>query len=258
MNLLAEPPQIWAAYFLIVCRVGTIFMVAPLFGSRSTPTQVKIALSLVLSLVMLPLATANLTTLPDTAPEFLGLVAREILVGVLVGFAVQVVFTALAAAGHIVGLQMGFSLANVVDPLTASHTSLLDQYYALLATLVFFTVNGHHALIVAVQQTFELVPIGGTEFVIPSGPVLLRWGSEIFAIALRIALPVMAALLLADVALAVMARSVPQLNVFVVGMPAKLIVAFGLLVITIPIAVMIMGRSLVGLGQTTAALLRGV
>jgi hypothetical protein len=121
---------------------------------------------------------------------------------------------------------MGFSLANVVNPLTADHASLIDQFYGLLAALVFFTMNGHHALILAVQQSFDVAPVGSAALGLPPAPVLLGWGRDLFSIAARISLPVVAALLLTDIAMAVIARSVPQLNVFVVGMPAKVAVAY--------------------------------
>lgn len=258
MNLLAQSPLVWATFVLVACRVSTIFMIVPIFGGRSVPATVKIALSLLLSLVMVPLVSARVTALPDTLPEFLVLVGREIFVGAVVGFSVLVVFTALQAAGHLVGLQMGFSLANVVNPLTADHASLIDQFYGLLAALVFFSINGHHALLIGIAQTFDLVPVGRGDLGLPPAPVLLGWGREIFTVAVRIALPVMAALLLADVALAVVARSVPQLNVFVVGLPAKLGIAFLMLAITVPVVAVIMARQLAGLGQAMAVLLRGM
>jgi flagellar biosynthetic protein FliR len=258
MNPLTQPPLFWEAFFLILCRLGTVLMIAPIFGNRSTPAQVKIFFSLLLTLVMLPLVTTNLTALPDTMPAFLGLVAREVFIGGMVGFAVLLVFISLQAAGHIIGLQMGFSLANVVNPLTADHASLLDQFYGLLAALIFLTINGHHALIVAIRRTFDLVPLGQAEVGLPAAPVLLGWGREIFTVASRISLPVMAALLLTDVALAIIARSVPQLNVFVVGMPVKLIVGFGMLVITLPLVAVIMARLFGGMDETIGLLLRGI
>jgi flagellar biosynthesis protein FliR len=189
-------------------------------------------------------------------PSFLALVARELLVGALIGFAVLLIFTALQAAGHIVGLQMGFSLANVVNPLTADHASLIDQFYALLAALIFFSMNGHHGLILAMQQSFDVAPVGQSAFGLPPAAVLFGWGRDLFIIATRISLPVVAALLLTDVAMAVIARSVPQLNVFVVGMPAKVAVAFIMLIVTVPVASVIMARTLAGLGPATQALLR--
>ena len=258
MNPLAQPPFFWEAFFLIVCRVGTVLMIAPIFGNRNAPAQVKIAFSLLLSLILLPLVTANVTSLPESMPLFLGLVAREIVIGGIVGFAVLLLFTALQSAGHIVGLQMGFSLANVINPVTADHASLLDQFYGLLAGLIFLIINGHHALILAIARTFDMVPLDRTGPILPAAPVLFGWAREILAIASRVSLPVMAALLLTDIALAVVARSVPQLNVFVVGMPAKLLVGFGMLVITLPVAAVIMVRTFAGLGDATLLMLRGM
>ena len=258
MNILTQPPLVWGAFLLIACRVGAILMIVPIFGGRSVPATVKIALALLLSLIMLPLASRGITALPETMPEYLALVARELLIGAIVGFAVLIVFNALQAAGHIVGLQMGFSLANVVNPLTADHASLIDQFYSLMAALIFFSINGHHALITAIQQTFDLVPIGRSVVTLPPAGVLLPWGREIFAVASRISLPVVAALLLSDVALAVIARSVPQLNVFVVGMPAKIAVGFIVLAITVPVVAVIMSRAFADLGSATALLLRGM
>ncbi|HEU5315385.1 MAG TPA: flagellar biosynthetic protein FliR [Chloroflexota bacterium] len=256
MDILTQPQSVWGTFALIACRVGTIMMIVPIFGGRSVPAPLKIGLSLLLSLILLPLSAARGAALPDEMPAFLTLVARELLLGALIGFAVLLVFTALQAAGYIVGLQMGFSLANVVNPLTADHASLVDQFYALLAALVFFSMNGHHALIGAIQQSFDLAPVGRADLGLPPAAVLLGWGRDLFAIAARISLPVIAALLLTDVAMAVIARSVPQLNVFVVGMPAKVAVAFIMLIVTVPITALIMARAFANLGQATQALLR--
>jgi flagellar biosynthesis protein FliR len=258
VNVLEQPPLVWGTFALIACRVGTIFMIIPIFGGRSVPAAVKIGLSLLLSLILLPLASARVTALPDEMPAFLALVARELLVGAIVGFAVLLVFIALQAAGHVVGLQMGFSLANVVNPLTAEHASLIDQFYGLLAALVFFSMNGHHALILAIQQTFDIVPVGKADLALPPAALVFAWGTDLFSVASRISLPVVTALLLADVAFAVIARSVPQLNVFVIGLPAKVAIGFIMLIVTLPLAMVVMSRAFAGLGDATGALLRGM
>ena len=261
MNLLAQPPLMWEAFFLVFCRVGTLLMVAPVFGNRSVPAQARLAFGLLFSLILLPVATAGsfrVTQLPDSFLAFGALVGREILVGAVVGFAVMLIFTAVQSAGHIVGLQMGFSLANVINPLTADNASLVDQFYTLLTILIFLAINGHHALLLAAQQTFDLVPLASANVGLPAGPLLMSWGTEVFLVALRISLPVVAALLLADLAMAVVARSVPQLNVFVVGMPAKLVVGFAMLTITIPITAVLVARLFNDIGPSTAVLLRGM
>ena len=256
MNILTQTPAVWATFLLIACRVTTILMIVPIFGGRSVPAPVKIGLSLLISLIILPLALVRAIPPSDEMPVYLTLVARELLIGALIGFTVQLLFTALQAAGHIVGLQMGFSLATVVNPVTADHASLIDQFYALFAALVFFTMNGHHALIVAIQQSFDLAPVGAAGLGLPPASVLLGWGRDVFSIAARISLPIVAALLLADVAMAVIARSVPQLNVFVVGMPAKVAVAFIMLIVTVPITAVVMSRAFASLGEATALVLR--
>lgn len=258
MNVLAQPPLFWEAFFLIVCRVGTIMIIAPIFGNRSAPTTLRIAFALLTSLVLLPVATANLTSLPQSLPEFVGMVANQILIGAIVGFAILIIFISLQAAGHIVGMQMGFSLANVVNPLTADQASILDQFYALLAGLIFLTINGHHAVLLGAQQTFDLVPLSQTSVSLPPVPLLLGLGRDMFVIASRMAMPVMAALLLADVALAMIGRSVPQLNVFVVGLPAKVIAGFGIMIIILPISATIMTRIFAGIQTTIATLVRGM
>jgi flagellar biosynthetic protein FliR len=258
VNPLAQPMLFWEVFFLVVCRVGAALMVAPPFGGRSIPAQLKIAFILLCSLALLPVVSANLTPIPSTAPEYLAQVARELLLGGLIGFAVLLLFASFEAAGHLAGLQLGFSLANIINPLTASNASLLDQFYSLLAMLIFLTINGHHALLLGIRATFELVPLGSTAAALPPAPVLLGLGRDLFVIALRISLPLLATLLLTDVAMAIVARSVPQLNVFVVGMPAKLIAGFGMLIITLPVVVAIMAQLLGNVGQMVALLLRGV
>ncbi len=258
MNPLAQPTLFWEAFFLVVCRVGAVLMVAPPFNGRGIPAQLKIAFILLCSLALLPVVSTNPTSLPATVPEYLAQVARELLLGGLIGFAVLLLFASFESAGHLAGLQMGFSLANVINPLTASNASLLDQFYSLLAMLIFLTINGHHALLLGIRATFELVPLGSTASVLPPAPVLLGLGRDLFVIALRISLPVLATLLLADVAMAIVARSVPQLNVFVVGMPAKLIAGFAMLIVTLPVVVAIMAQLVGNVGQMAALLLRGV
>ena len=141
------------------------------------------------------------------------------------------VFTALEGAGHIVGLQMGFSLANIINPLTSTNASLIDQFYTLVATLVFLTIDGHHIVLLGIERTFLIAPIDAIGSTLPPQEMIFGLGREIFATASRMALPVLTALLLTDVALAMVARSVPQLNVFVVGMPAKIAVGFVMLIV---------------------------
>ncbi len=258
MNLLSSLPTAWEALFLVFCRVGTMMLVAPIFGSRGTSPQVRVFLGVTVAFVMYPVVAPPGTVLPSEPGAYLGRVAREVLIGALVGFVVLMTFTALESAGHVIGLQMGFSLANVINPLTSTSASLIDQFYSLVATLVFFTMDGHHLVLLGVERTFQLVPIDAAGSNLPAQDLVFGLGRDIFVTASRISLPVLTALLLTDVALAMVARSVPQLNVFVVGMPAKIAVGFVMLVITVPTVAYIMARAFSDIVATMAPLVRAM
>jgi flagellar biosynthetic protein FliR len=258
MNLLSGLPSAWEAFFLVFCRVGTMMLVAPIFGSRGTTPQVRVFLSLTVALVMAPVVAAPGVVIPGDLGTFVGRIAREALIGGLVGFVVLMVFTALEGAGHIVGLQMGFSLANIINPLTSTNASLIDQFYSLVATLVFLTIDGHHIVLLGIERTFQIVPIDNTGSILPPRDLIFGLGREIFATASRMALPVLTALLLTDVALAMVARSVPQLNVFVVGMPAKIVVGFVMLIVTVPAVAYIMAKSFGDIVAILVSFVRGM
>ena len=243
MDLLSQTPAMWEAFFLVFCRVGTMMIVAPVFGSRGTSPQLRVFFGLTVALVMLPVVAPAGVVIPQDVSGFLGRAAREIMIGALGGFVVLLIFTSLEGAGHVIGLQMGFSLANIINPLTSTNASLIDQFYTLVATLVFLTIDGHHMVLLGVERTFQLAPIDRVGSYLPPIDLVLGMGREIFLTASRIALPVLTALLLTDVALAMVARSVPQLNVFVVGMPAKIAVGFLMLVVTVPTVAYIMARA---------------
>jgi flagellar biosynthetic protein FliR len=243
MNLLSGLPSAWETIFLVFCRVGTMMLIAPIFGSRGTTPQVRVFLALTVTLVMAPVVAPPGTTVPSDVGGFIGRIAREALIGGLVGFVVLMVFTALEGAGHIVGLQMGFSLANIINPLTSTNASLIDQFYTLVATLVFLTIDGHHIVLLGIERTFLIAPIDAIGSVLPPQELVFALGRAIFETASRMSLPVLTALLLTDVALAMVARSVPQLNVFVVGMPAKIAVGFVMLIVTVPTVAYIMAKS---------------
>jgi len=259
MPLLDQPIAVWGAFCLIICRLGTVIAISPLFGQRGTPPSIKVAVTLALSLIFLPMATTNLPAVPAGLLPFLVLVAREVLIGAVIGLAVLLMFVSLQAAGQIVGVQIGFQLGATINPMLGDQMGLIDELYALLATMVFFGIDGHHLVLVAVQRSYDLLPMGVLDGarVLPDVALLLAWGGELFVLATRIAMPVAAALLLADVALALVARSLPQLNVFVLGAPAKVAIGLVMLTATVPVTVLVMTQTIRGIAAVTARLLGG-
>lgn len=256
LNILAQPPLFWEAFFLIFVRMSAVLLTAPIFASRAIPTTVRLILALVLALTMLPVVTEGIGALPEDLPTFVAFIAREAFVGVLTGFAVYLIFAGIQAAGTIIGLQMGFSLANVVNPMTGDHASLIDQFYAIVAALVYLAMDGHHGFLIGVQRTYELVPLDRASLQMAPVTDLLPMGGALFVTAVRIALPIMAALLITDVGLAIIARSVPQMNVFVVGMPIKILIAFVFIGLTLPLVILLVTRLLGNLAPVISAVVR--
>lgn len=222
--------------FLIFVRILAILMIAPIFSQRNIPILAKVGLAALLSLLLLPVVIpesgSDTTPLPQDLPRFLLVVAQEILVGVLIGFVSNLVFVALDMAAKIMGLQIGFQAANLFDPMSNIPSTALEQFYTLLALLLFLAINGHHWLIAALGRTFEIAPPG--TFVLTRLTIerLMALTNESFVAAIRIALPVTGALLLADLGLGLIARAVPQVQVFFLGLPLKMGLGFVVLALT--------------------------
>ena len=229
--------------FLIFVRILAVFMSTPIFNSRSIPTLAKIGLAGLLSIIFLPLleipSGAGLTVLPTNTLSLVLMIAQEVLVGVLIGFVTGLVFTTVSIAASMMSLQVGFRSANLFDPFINTPTSALEQFYTLLAIALFLNINGHHWFIQALARTFQVLPLGS--FVLDQMTVerLVMFTGEIFISATRIALPVMGTLLLTDLGLGLIARAVPQIQVFFLGLPVK--IGLGLvtlaftLVLTVPL-----------------------
>ncbi|MCB0176602.1 MAG: flagellar biosynthetic protein FliR [Anaerolineae bacterium] len=203
-----------------------MFMSTPIFNSRSIPTLAKIGLAGLLSIIFLPLleipSGAGLTVLPTNTLSLVLMIAQEVLVGVLIGFVTGLVFTTVSIAASMMSLQVGFRSANLFDPFINTPTSALEQFYTLLAIALFLNINGHHWFIQALARTFQVLPLGS--FVLDQITIerLVMFTGEIFISATRIALPVMGTLLLTDLGLGLIARAVPQIQVFFLGLPVKI------------------------------------
>lgn len=221
-------------FILILTRVGAAVGTAPVLGGRSVPMQAKLALTLLVSLVLLAANWQRLAPLPGSWAELLAVLVQHLAVGLLLGFATGLVFAALQMAGQLVGLQVGFALADTVDPVSEFNVALLDQFYNILAALIFLAIDGHHWLMLALLRSFDLVPLTQATLNVPSPEELAVLTANVPALALQVAFPVMAALVVADVALGILVRIAPQINVFVVGMPLK--VAIGLVAMAIALS----------------------
>lgn len=224
-------PQIeaWIAAILWpFLRVAALVMTAPALSHQSVPARFKIAFSFVVALAIAPWVDVPPGSLEF--PRAYLLVFQQLLVGGAIGFAMRLVFAALELAGDVIGLQMGLSFASFIDPQNASQSPLVGSFLGLLAMLVFLAVNGHAHLIASVADSFSTWPVGASLGSTASGSAsapfgartIAAWGSELFRIGLHVSLPVLTALLIANLALGVLVRAAPQLNLMSVGFPATL------------------------------------
>lgn len=226
MDLLNAGTTDLITYLLVLTRISGVFFLAPVLGSRNIPPQVKIGLSMIFAFIMVPFVSAPPVDKSVNLIDLTLMLATELSVGVLIGFAATLIFTGFLLAGQIIDFQMGFGMVNVIDPLSNVSVSIIGQFKNLMAVLVFLAINGHHFFFSALSRSFELVPL--TTFSLTSSVANNFVGlvTEVFIIGFKIGAPAIGVLVISELAVGIIARTVPQMNVFVVGIPMKIIVGF--------------------------------
>ncbi len=219
-------------FFQVFLRVAALFSVAPVFGSREVPAPVRVLLALALSAIVYPQVSGALAPIPNTLLEMIGPVVRETLVGLALGMLVSLLFTAATVAGDLLDLQMGFNMAAVFNPALGAQVAMMSQFLYRYTLVVFLLLNGHHVLLAGVARSFTALP--AARFSLATDAAALRLAGDlattIVGAGLRIAAPALATLLLVDIALALVSRAAPQVNVFQLGMPIKIVVGLVMVV----------------------------
>ncbi len=212
-------------FLLVFARVLSFLVVMPLFSYRTIPMPFKVGFSFFLAFIMFYTVDASPIVFDAM---YLFLIIKEVLVGLLIGLFAFIIVSALQVAGGFVDFQMGFAIANVMDPQTGAQSPLTGQYFYIIALLFLLSVNGHHLIIDGIFNSYNFIPI---ETFIPFGNqsianLIIDTFNYMFIIAFQMAIPIVGTLFLVDIALGIIARTVPQLNVFVVGLPLKILVSF--------------------------------
>lgn len=213
-------------FTLVLGRFAGIFSSLPLFGGERVPMNIRVVLTLAMSLVCFPILKLTPQSLPSDFPSLFLVVVAETLIGFALGIVAKAVFGAVEFCGQIVGMQMGFSMASLFDPAMGHQQQLLAMFQSLLAMLLFMTLGAHHIFIRAMVESYSLVPIGGWHMSGELISFLVTVTSGIFILGIKLAAPVMVALLATSVVLGVMARSFPQMNIFMISMPLNIGIGF--------------------------------
>jgi flagellar biosynthetic protein FliR len=219
-----------AAFFWPFFRILALFAASQFFGARGIPASAKIGTALALTVLIAPLLPPMPSHIPPASARGLLILGQQLMIGYAMGMTMRLAFTAMEMAGHIAGLQMGLGFATFFDPQNSTQVPILGQFLGVMAMLLFLALNGHLMVISALVESFNTLPVG-SQAALASWKALVLAGSNIFTWGLVMSMPVLAALMLANVALAVLTRAAPQLNIFAVGFPITL--ALGLIVLSL-------------------------
>ena len=246
----------FSLFTLVLGRMAGLFSAIPLFGGKIVPARVKVATVFAMALVFFPVVRAKLPLLPTDSISLGLLTVREALIGLSLGLLSQVIFSAVEFCGQIIGMQMGFSAAAQFDPTMGTQVSIMSVVQNLLAILLFMALGMHHVFIRAIVESYEVVPVGAWHM---SGGLLqfvIAATTGVFILAIKLAAPVMASLLAATVALGVMSRSFPQMNIFMISFPLNIGLGFVVLGVTLLVFFRTLGHAFDSLGQQIAVLFR--
>ncbi|MGF7048757.1 flagellar biosynthetic protein FliR [Paenibacillus sp. DS2015] len=228
--------QNYPAFMLIFCRITSFFVVAPVYSAKGVPNIFKIGVSFFISMLVY-LSTGLNQKVPEDMTYVL-LIFSEVLIGLLLGFIAYLMFTVVQTAGSFIDIQIGFGMANVMDPMTGVSVPLLGNLKYMIAMLLFLSMNGHHYLLDAIFYSYEWIPLSNEFysrlFAGSISELLIRTFSEAFILAFQMSAPIIVSMFLADVGLGFLAKTAPQFNIFVIGVPLKILLGLGMLLILVP------------------------
>jgi len=243
-------------FLLVLVRVGAIVATMPLLGERMVPTQVKVAMSLLLALLLYPTVAGGFADrVPANILAWVPALGLEVLLGGAIGFSVRLITSAFEFAGEIAGYVLGLSLAQAVDPQTHLQTPIIGQFLTVLSFLTFLSINAHHVLIGALVQSFAWLPPLSLSVGAGFADLVVDLSFQLFRLGLQIAAPVVAAILLVNVGMGIMARAVPQMHVMIVAMPMTIAIGFLVLGLSLPYMGGVMVNAYGGLGDTFVQLM---
>ena len=226
---------VWINSFIWpLTRILGLIAMAPIFGNSAVPVRVKITLGVVLALIVAP-TLENLPMVDPVSLPGLMILAQQFIIGIAMGFTIQMAFASVDLAGNLMGMAMGLGFASFYDPQSHGNTPALSQFLTLVATMLFLSLNLHLVLLSTLVESFHALPIGTGILSRPGVWFnLVSAGSVIFSSGVQMALPIIAALLVTNIALGILTKAAPQLNLFGIGFPITMGVGFVMLLITIP------------------------
>jgi len=223
------------AFALVLLRILAFVISWPVFGSSNVPVPVKILLSVVMSMILFPTISFQNVDMIKIGDDIIFLASREIFLGLALGFLMRMFFFAISIAGEIISISIGLSSAQVFNPALGTQSNVVEQFEMMIATLFFLAINGHHVFIRGMVESFSAAPIASMAVKSSSFAGITIFVQDVFLAGLRISAPILVAIFLTNIAMGILGRAVPQINVLVTSMPVTLLLGMAILIITTPL-----------------------
>ena len=224
MDLMGLSPEQFKSLLLIFLRIGIVLFLFPFFGGIMVPKTVKAGLALMITIVLFPVVQPDPKLFPNGLLASVNLIMSELILGMVIGLIARFFFASIQLGGQLVGYQMGFAIANVIDPESGSQGSILAQMGYWVAILFFLLLDGHHVVLKVLRESFSVIEVGMLSLGEGMLAKMISTSADMFVMAIKIGAPAIAALLLTSAAFGIVARVVPQVNILIVAFPLKIVV----------------------------------
>ena len=235
-------------FLLILVRISTILLMLPFFNARVIPILSKVGLAVVITILFYPVLNDKMLEFPSTAIGMGQLVVAELMIGLILGLLVQIFFEGVRMMGQMVGFQTGFSITNIIDPLSGVQVSIFSNLAYFVALILFLLLNGHHILLDAVRESFTIIPVGSLGMNAEMLNKLIPLYGDMFVIAVKIGAPAITALLFTKVAFGLITKLMPQMNIMIVAFPVQIVIGLLFFGVSLNVLLVFMDRYLSGLG----------
>lgn len=220
-------------FLLIIARWGGMIMLAPVFGAKGVPGMVKLGFTVCLAVITYPLIAAANPAIPDQLLPYIGILVKEIVIGLTIGFVIAAITAIIQGAGQLIDYQMGFMMANTIDPINGLQSPLTGNFLTIVATMLLLVTGSYQYLIAAMIRSYSFIPLNPSALPV-SVTYYAHLLTQVFVLGIQLAMPVIGAILMADIGVGLLSRTVPQLNIFSVIFPSKLIFGLIILILSIP------------------------
>ena len=248
----------FTALILVFIRIFSFFMIVPVFFPKGTPTTFKVAIVAILSYILMPGIDLNIIQNLNNTYIFIFYCINEVIIGLTLGYLTNLCFNAIAFAGNLMDMQVGLSMISMFDPTINSNTTLMERLLYWTSLVIFFIVDGHHMLIKTLIHSFDVMKFGQFILIQSSIDVIFKAFTEFFYIGLKIAIPIVLIIIITDLTMGLIARTVPQLNIMILGMPVKILVGLLSFAFALPLFLKLIETAFQGIPDAIQALFKTI